>query len=228
MPSPPTVAGAAPDLAIGLPDSLLSPRGDCGREQLERMPGLRQVGYKDIFIWSSQLDNGVCFDRNCIVMGILTTENQIERDKWQTVLWRWPAGLTLGSTLRQQELQRQLKIIWRKHGASEIQFEAELVSARFETAGHMTKAVAAADGFARRAAHDKVPPKVVEEALGITARERLAMTKAGIIRSSGRGSFRAGSQTIRVPYYALADVEELCRRPERIAAWRAEQNGAPT
>jgi hypothetical protein len=189
---------------------------------------MRQVGYKDIFIWTSQLDNGVVFDRNCGMMGNLTTDNQIDRDRWTTVRWRWPDGLTLGSTLRQRELQRQLKKIWRKHGATEIQFEAELVSARFETADHMRKAVAAADGFAMRAAHDKVPPKVVEEALGITGRERLAMTKAGIIRTSGRGSFRAGSQTIRVPYYAVEDVEELCRRPERIAAWRAEHDGAPT
>jgi hypothetical protein len=67
-----------------------------------------------------------------------------------------------------------------------------------------------------------VHPRIVEEALGISGQERIRFTKAGLLITSGNGSFRNGRQQIRFPLYSVKQIEELVGQPGVVAAWRVQ------
>jgi hypothetical protein len=77
---------------------------------------------------------------------------------------------------------------------------------------------AALDAFRKERLH----PRVVEEILGITARERRDWTKDGRLPTSGSGAFQGGQQAIHFPLYPAAEIAALAEQREMVEAWRRE------
>jgi hypothetical protein len=65
------------------------------------------------------------------------------------------------------------------------------------------------DGFA----HNLLMPRMVEEVLGITARERPKWTKDGRLPKSGLGSFKRGLRTIHFPLHPAHKIAALAADP---------------
>lgn len=134
---------------------------------------------------------------------------------------RVSTDIDLGSDHRHRQIIRRLKSAMKRCGAIDLkEHEGELVSL-FPTPELATRAHQTLADILSTAKDDKVPPKVLEEALTITTKERVAWTKAGLLRTSGHEVFHAGRQAIRVPLYASVEVRRLRRDPAQIAAWRA-------
>ena len=60
---------------------------------------------------------------------------------------------------------------------------------------------------------------LVEQALDITARERLRWTKGGRLRTAGTSKIRRGQQIV-LNLYPIDSIEQLIREPQRIQSWR--------
>jgi len=63
--------------------------------------------------------------------------------------------------------------------------------------------------------------RMVEQLLGITARERLRWTKDGRLPRSGHASFQKG-RTILIATHPVDKISDLLARPEIVAAWRED------
>ncbi len=68
-------------------------------------------------------------------------------------------------------------------------------------------------------------PRVVEEVLGISARERLRWTKDRRLAATEGSEFRRGRRVFRVPRYPVAEIAALAANPALLAGWRAEDQG---
>jgi len=77
------------------------------------------------------------------------------------------------------------------------------------------------DGFAR----GRVTPRMVEQVLGITTRERLRWSKDGRLPKSGAGSFKRGPRLIYFPLHPAHKIAALAADPSIIAGWRKTDGG---
>jgi hypothetical protein len=77
------------------------------------------------------------------------------------------------------------------------------------------------DGFAR----GRVIPRLVEQVLGITTRERLRWTKDRRLPQSGSGSIKSGPRTIHFLLYPAHKIAQLASDPSVIADWRRADSG---
>lgn len=135
---------------------------------------------------------------------------------------RISTDIDLGSEHRHRLIVRRLKSAVKRCGAIEINEQDGEVISLFPTQELAERATQTLSNVLSSYERDKVPPKVLEEALSITSKERVAWTKAGLLRTSGHELFHAGRQAIRVPLYAAAEVRYLRRNPSQVEAWRAE------
>ena len=67
----------------------------------------------------------------------------------------------------------------------------------------------------------------VQDALGITARERIRWTNDGRLRTSGTFTTQR-QQIVTINMYAVDDIEKLCAQPATIEAWRDADRAAAT
>jgi hypothetical protein len=70
-------------------------------------------------------------------------------------------------------------------------------------------------------------PRVVEEALGISAQERVRWTKAGRLRRAGSGTLSSGWQLVRFPLYSPRQILELTHNSSIIGRWRSGDTTGP-
>ena len=68
---------------------------------------------------------------------------------------------------------------------------------------------------------ERVIPKIVEEVLGISARERRRWIKDGRLATSGTGQFKKGKTIFQFYLHRVDDIARLVAHPEIIAKWRA-------
>ena len=66
-----------------------------------------------------------------------------------------------------------------------------------------------------------VIPKIVEEVLGLSARERRRWIKDGRLATSGTGQFKKGKTIFQFYLHRVDDIARLVAHPEIIAEWRA-------
>jgi hypothetical protein len=122
--------------------------------------------------------------------------------------------LTLGSARRAEEARRCVVNLLKRRRAKAL-IEGSTVHATIPShaiAGLralVSELDAALDAFREERLH----PRVVEEILGITARERRDWTKDGRLPTSGSGAFQGGRQTIHFPLYPTAKIAALARVP---------------
>ena len=72
-------------------------------------------------------------------------------------------------------------------------------------------------------ARERLTPKVVEEVLGITSRERIRWTKDGRLPKSGTGSFKKGSHVFQYSLHPADKIAYLAEDPSIVASWRREE-----
>lgn len=95
--------------------------------------------------------------------------------------------------------------------------------AGFEAAIRIDPELAVLDAFGQ----EQLYPRVVEEILGITSRERRRWTKDGRLHKSGAGSFYRGRQPIHFSLHPALQIAALSKSPEIIESWRkADAKGA--
>lgn len=135
-----------------------------------------------------------------------------------------PLDLALGSRLRAGELRNRLMRLLKRQGADGIRVEIASCETRIA-------AVLAGDGadLTARIAElvaafrtDPLYPRVVEEVLGISARERLRWTKDRRLGAIEGSEFRRGRRAFRVPRYPVDEIAALATSPAIVARWRAE------
>src|SRR5262249_15381651 len=69
-------------------------------------------------------------------------------------------------------------------------------------------------------AKERLTPRMVEEILGITSKERSRWTKDGRLPKSGTSSFKRGRQKIQLSTHPPDKIAALAIHPEVIEAWR--------
>jgi hypothetical protein len=67
---------------------------------------------------------------------------------------------------------------------------------------------------------ERLTPKAVEEALGITTKERVRWTKDGRLPKSGTGTFKKGSHVFQYSLHPADKIAELAKNPSVVASWR--------
>jgi hypothetical protein len=71
---------------------------------------------------------------------------------------------------------------------------------------------------------ERLSPKIVEEAFGISLIERRRWIKDGRLPTSGAGHFKKGKTVFQFSLHAPEDIAKIAARPEIIAAWREVDN----
>ncbi|NMA97744.1 MAG: hypothetical protein GX970_06485 [Phyllobacteriaceae bacterium] len=132
-----------------------------------------------------------------------------------------PDAISLGSDHRNRQILRRLKTAARRAGAIEVTIDGSDIICTFPSKEKADQSGRAFAEILDAAESDRVPPKVLEEALMISSKERSAWTKAGLIRTSGHEVFHSGRQAIRVPLYASAEVRRLRQDFSQVELWRA-------
>jgi hypothetical protein len=131
-------------------------------------------------------------------------------------------GLTVGVSSRAKELRRRIKSkLDRLDPASRSSSAASLRGDwsrrdvdKFQNA--VTELQAVIEAFQK----ERLEPKVVQEALGISAREYRRWVKDGRLPKSGTRQFKKGRQIFQYFTHAHSDIAALMQHPERIRQWR--------
>ncbi|MGH2343176.1 hypothetical protein ACRC7T_17035 [Segnochrobactraceae bacterium EtOH-i3] len=139
--------------------------------------------------------------------------------------------LALGSPRRESELRHRLTRVLKRLKAGEPALVIDPAGTRLTAT---TTDRAAADALLARLSAtlalvlaEPLYPRVVEEALGITPRERLRWTKDGRLPATDGNAVRRGARAFRVPRYPVAAIAALAASPATIAGWRADDRQAP-
>jgi hypothetical protein len=133
-------------------------------------------------------------------------------------------GLTLGVSSRAKELRRRIKSKLDRWGpasraSSALSLSGEWSRGDFEKFQNaLAELEAVIDAFQK----ERLEPKVVQDALGITAQEYRRWVKDGRLPKSGTGQFKKGRQIFQYFTHAHSDIAALMQHPERIQQWRKE------
>lgn len=124
-----------------------------------------------------------------------------------------PRELTLGSARRAREARRRVAGVLRRHRLK-VSAKGEAIRTTIppQATGDLIDLLSAIDATLDAFRQERLYPKVVEEILGITPRERLP--------KSGTGSFRRGQQSIHFALHSPQEIARLSNNLEIIAAWR--------
>jgi hypothetical protein len=74
--------------------------------------------------------------------------------------------------------------------------------------------------------NDRLIPKIVEDVLGISAKERRRWTKDGRLPKSGTGQFKKGRQVFQFYLHPAEEIAKLAANPKIIADWRKADSQA--
>jgi hypothetical protein len=126
----------------------------------------------------------------------------------------------LGLRLREGEVNRRIAASVRHVDSERYKKSFGTLVFRRADIGLVREIVADIDNSLRTIASRPLTPRLVQDVLGITARERLRWTKDGRLPTKGVVSFRRG-QSISVRTYAPESIAKLLSDPGTIASWRA-------
>jgi hypothetical protein len=146
-----------------------------------------------------------------------------------TVRVALPKALTLGSKTREFNLRRRIKTrskLWKPLSRSDDDTSVLLRFSR-EDIGRMRAVVTDLCDLLADFTKDLVTPKVVEEALGITARERIRWTKDGRLPKSGTGTFKKGRHNFMYYLHPSAKIALLVETPSILKSWRDADAAGP-
>jgi hypothetical protein len=129
-------------------------------------------------------------------------------------------ALTLGLATRAREARRRVKACLRAFGIHANGAGGVTACMAGIDTGHARRVVAEVDKVLDGFARGGLTPRMVEQVLGITARERLRWTKDGRLPQSGSGSFRRGPNVIHFPLHPAHKIASLAVDPSIVAAWR--------
>jgi hypothetical protein len=142
-----------------------------------------------------------------------------------------PFALTLGLDHRKKEACRRIQKALRGLPARLATQDGEThLMVRLEQTGKDVARRSAADidetlaSFAR----EKVTPNAVEQALGITSKERIRWTKDGRLPRSGNGTFKKGSHIFQYSLHPADKIAELAENPSIVASWRLDDHADAT
>ena len=131
--------------------------------------------------------------------------------------------LTLGSLRRADEARcRVAGLLRQRRFKTSTQGEAVCTTVPSRMTADLSGLLSAIDTALDAFREERLYPRVLEEILGITARERRRWTKDGRLPKSGLGSFRRGQNTIYFALHPARKIAALAAKPETIEAWRNE------
>ena len=138
----------------------------------------------------------------------------------------WP--MTLGSQLREQDLRKKFKAPLQRWSPHEIVDAGRTITACWGAADfeQAKLAIADLDRMLNAFRKERLAPKIVEEILGINARERRRWTKDGRLPKSGTGQFKKGQQVFRFYLHPAEGIARLAANPKIIAEWREADSKA--
>ncbi len=131
----------------------------------------------------------------------------------------------LGLRLREAEVKKRIATYLRRLDIGAYAKAPDVWIFRRDDIHTVRGIVAEIDAALKIIANRPLTPRLVQNVLGITARERLRWTKDGRLPVKGSISFRRG-QTINIRTYAPDGIAKLLSDPALIASWRAnDENG---
>ncbi|MCS0504741.1 hypothetical protein [Ancylobacter mangrovi] len=136
--------------------------------------------------------------------------------------FRLTKSLTLGSQQRANQISSRAAAMLKRGRPLTLVADSDGIVGHFEVdkAEAVRKITARLRTYATTLATAPLHPKIVEEALGITALERSRWTKDGRLPRTGAGSFGLGKRAIFFPLYPIDMVRKLIERPDIIEVWR--------
>jgi hypothetical protein len=136
--------------------------------------------------------------------------------------FRLTPSLTVGSERRANEITSRVLAMFERGRPSTLLADAHGVVGHFapDKIDPVRKIVGRLGVYLEKLMAAPLHPKIVEEALGITALERSRWTKDGRLPRTGAGSFGLGKRAIFFPLYPIDGVKRLMERPDIIATWR--------
>lgn len=139
-----------------------------------------------------------------------------------TLTFRLTPSLTVGSERRANEITSQAVAMFKRGRPSIVLADAHCVIGHFtpDKIDAVRKIIGRLRAYAKAVCAAPLHPKIVEEALGITAPERSRWTKDGRLPRAGAGSFGLGKRAIFFPLYPIEIVRQLVEQPDIIEAWR--------
>jgi hypothetical protein len=145
-----------------------------------------------------------------------------------TISYKIAWSMTLGSKSREKDLRRRCKARLQRWSHEKIT-DADNIIAAVWAIKDLAKARSAIeyldhmlDGFRK----ERLTPKIVEEALGISSIERRRWIKDGRLPTSGAGHFKKGKTVFQFSLHAPEDIAKIAGRPQIIMAWREVDNDA--
>lgn len=147
----------------------------------------------------------------------------IDSAKGLSITFRPSSELTLGSSRREKAIKRRVAKLLRNSRPFLLSVDDEQICATFgpDAEGELPAALSAIDASIEAFKEERLYPKVVEEILQITSRERLRWTKDGRLPRSGAAAFGVGQRSIHFALHPVEQIAALSKSPEIIAAWRS-------
>jgi hypothetical protein len=132
-------------------------------------------------------------------------------------------AMTLGSKMREKDLRRRIKARLQRWSPQKIIHARQVITAYWQTANieSVKSAISYVDQMLDAFRKERVIPKIVEEVLGISTRERRQWIKDGRLATSGTGQFKKGKTVFQFYLHRADDIARLVEHPEIIAEWRA-------
>lgn len=132
----------------------------------------------------------------------------------------WP--MTIGSKSREKELRRRFKARLKRWSPQKITDAGAIITAYWDTADieQARSAIEHVDHMLGAFRKERLIPKIVEEILGISARERRRWIKDGRLSTSGTGHFKKGKTVFQFYLHRPEDIAKLGANPKIIAEWR--------
>lgn len=146
-----------------------------------------------------------------------------------SITFRPSSELTLGSNRREKALRRRVAKLIRNSRPLLLSVDDEQICATFgpDAEDELPALLSALDASIEAFKQERLSPKVVEEILQITPRERLRWTKDGRLPRSGAAAFGVGQRSIHFALHPVAQIAALSENPEIIAACRRADRRVP-
>jgi hypothetical protein len=131
-------------------------------------------------------------------------------------------SITLGSQLREKDLRRRYKARLQRWSPQNIIDAGAIITAYWGMADieRAKSAIAHLDHMLDAFRKERLIPKIVEEILGISARERRRWIKDGRLPKSGTGHFKKGKTVFQFYLHSPEEIAKLAANPKIIAEWR--------
>jgi DNA-binding GntR family transcriptional regulator len=140
----------------------------------------------------------------------------------------FPFRLTLGLAQRKKQARRRIHKALAMERVVDTAHGEACVIARFGLgmANGVRHAADTIEKSLTALAAERLTPKAVEEALGISSKERIRWTKEGRLPRSGTGTFKKGAHVFQHSLHPADKIADLAENPAVIASWRARESKA--